>query len=121
VYAEFDRLHAGRPVPEPEVPDDLLAGLRAGDAERLGGALSNDLQAAALSFRPDLGELLAAGRIASAHGVLVSGSGPTTVFLCDSPEHAQRVEQALQFDHGADPAIVVKGPVHGARVIGAHR
>ena len=121
VYAEFDRLHAGRVVPEPEVPDDLLAGLRAGDAERLGAALENDLQPAALSFRPDLVELLAAGRIASAHGALVSGSGPTTVFLCESPAHAQRVDQALQYDHGTEPALVVKGPVHGARVTGAHR
>lgn len=121
VYGEFDRLNADRPVPAPEVPDELLAGLRGGDAERLGAALENDLQAAALSFRPDLGSLLAAGRIASAHGALVSGSGPTTVFLCDSPTHAQRVDQALQADHGTEPALVVKGPVHGARVVGGHR
>ncbi len=109
------------PCPSPEVPDELLAGLRAGDAERLGAALENDLQPAALSFRPDLADLLAAGRLASAHGALVSGSGPTTVFLCESPAHAQQVDQALQYDHGTEPAIVVKGPVHGARVAGAHR
>jgi 4-diphosphocytidyl-2-C-methyl-D-erythritol kinase len=121
IYSEFDRLNEGRRVPEPEVPDELLAGLRAGDTERLGAVLENDLQAAALSVRPDLGELLAAGRIASAHGALVSGSGPTTVFLCESPAHAQRVDQALQYDYGIEPAIVVKGPVHGARVTGAHR
>lgn len=121
VYGEFDRLSAGRQVPEPEVPDELLAGLRAGDAERLGAALENDLEPASLSLRPDLGALLAAGRIASAHGALVSGSGPTTVFLCDSPTHAQRVDQLLQQDHGTDPALVVKGPVHGARVVGGHR
>ena len=121
VYGEFDRLHAGRPVPDPGVPDELLAGLRAGDAARLGAALANDLQPAALSFRPDLSELLAAGRIASAHGALVSGSGPTTVFLCDSPTHAQRVDQQLQQHHGTDPALVIKGPVPGARAIGGHR
>ena len=121
VYGEFDRLHAGLAVPEPEVPDDLLAGLRAGDAEQLGAALENDLQRAALSLRPDLADLLAAGRLASAHGALVSGSGPTTVFLCDGPEHAQAVDRSLQLDHGTDPAIVVKGPVHGARVVGARR
>jgi 4-diphosphocytidyl-2-C-methyl-D-erythritol kinase len=121
VYREFDRLHADRQVPEPEVPDELLAGLRAGSAEQLGAALHNDLQRPALSLRPDLADLLAAGRIASAHGAIVSGSGPTTAFLCDSPIHAQRVDQALQADHGTDPAVVVKGPVHGARVVGAHR
>jgi 4-diphosphocytidyl-2-C-methyl-D-erythritol kinase len=121
VYGEFDRLHAERRVPEPEVPDELLAGLRAGDPARLGAALENDLQPAALSFRPDLAELLTAGRVASAHGALVSGSGPTAVFLCDGPGHAQQVDQALQDDLGTEPAIVVKGPVHGARVVGAHR
>jgi 4-diphosphocytidyl-2-C-methyl-D-erythritol kinase len=121
VYREFDRLNAGRSVSEPEVPDELLAGLRAGDAEQLGAALENDLQPAALSFRPDLADLLAAGRMASAHGALVSGSGPTTAFLCDSPVHAQRVDQSLQLDYGTEPAVVVKGPVHGARVVGAHR
>ena len=121
VYGEFDRLNAGRRVPEPEIPDELLAGLRAGDAEKLGASLDNDLEPAALSLRPDLGELLHAGRRASAHGALVSGSGPTTVFLCESPAHAQQVDQALQHDHGTEPALVVKGPVHGARVVGGHR
>jgi 4-diphosphocytidyl-2-C-methyl-D-erythritol kinase len=121
VYAEFDRLHAGRPVRAPEIPDDLLTALRAGDPEQLGAALENDLQPAALSLRPDLVELIAAGRIASACGALVSGSGPTVAFLCESPSHAQNVDQSLQYDHGTEPAIVVKGPVPGARVVGAHR
>jgi 4-diphosphocytidyl-2-C-methyl-D-erythritol kinase len=123
VYAEFDRLNDefGLRVPEPDVPDELLAALRAGDAELLGATLENDLEPAALSFRPDLGELLTVGRLASAHGALVSGSGPTTVFLCESPAHAQGVDEALQSEHGTEPALVVKGPVHGARVVGAHR
>jgi len=124
VYAELDRLRAeGRVADgeEPSSPDPVIAALRSGPVPALGAALSNDLQPAALSFRPDLGELLAAGRRASAHGALISGSGPTTAFLCESPAHAQRVDQALQYDHGAEPAIVVKGPVHGARVVGGHR
>ena len=121
VYGEHDRLNAGRRVREPEIPDELLAGLRAGDAEKLGAALENDLQPAALSLRPELDELLAAGRMASAHGALVSGSGPTTVFLCDSPTHAQRVDQGLQYELATEPALIVKGPVHGARVVGGHR
>jgi 4-diphosphocytidyl-2-C-methyl-D-erythritol kinase len=121
VYGEFDRLGAGRGIPGPEIPDELLAGLRAGDAEKVGAALGNDLQPAALSLRPDLAELLAGGRRAGARGSLVSGSGPTTVFLCDTPGHAQRVDQGLQHDHGTEPALIVKGPVHGARVVGSHR
>ena len=121
VYREFDRLTASRPVQEPEIPDELLAGLRAGDPERLGTALENDLQPAALSFRPDLAELLAAGRTASAHGALVSGSGPTTVFLCDSPGHAAQVDEGLQHALGTAPAIIAKGPVPGARLVGGRR
>ncbi|CAA9373198.1 MAG: 4-diphosphocytidyl-2-C-methyl-D-erythritol kinase [uncultured Nocardioidaceae bacterium] len=121
VYGEHDRLSAGRRIAEPEIPDELLAGLRAGDAEKLGAALEDDLQPAALSLRPELEELLAAGRMASAHGALVSGSGPTTVFLCDSPTHAQRVDQGLQYELATEPGLIVKGPVHGARVVGGHR
>lgn len=121
VYAEFDRLHEGLPVHEPEVADELLAALRAGDPGRLGAALSNDLQPASLSFRPDLEELLRAGVENSACGALVSGSGPTTVFLCDTPDHAEEVAHVLQHDRGAVSPIIVKGPAHGARVTGGHR
>lgn len=121
IYAEFDRLHDGRPVPEPEVADELLAALRAGDASRLGPALSNDLQPAALSFRPDLSQVLRCGLESGAHGALVSGSGPTTVFLCGTAEQADQVDRFLQHGAGTGPAIIVKGPAHGARVTGSHR
>jgi 4-diphosphocytidyl-2-C-methyl-D-erythritol kinase len=119
VYAEFDRLQAGRAVPDPEIPDELLAALRAGSPDRLGAALGNDLQEAALSFRPDLADLLVAGRAASACGALVSGSGPTTVFVCESAAHATDVAATLQETCDVT-ALVTHGPVHGARVIGGH-
>jgi 4-diphosphocytidyl-2-C-methyl-D-erythritol kinase len=121
VYAEFDRLHERHAVAEPEVATELLAALAAGDPERLGAALSNDLQPAALSFRPDLAELLAAARSSAAHGALVSGSGPTTVFLCGSAEHADEVDQLLQQDRDTEPALIVRGPVAGARLSGGAR
>ena len=121
VFKEFDRLHADDPAPEPEVPDELLAALRAGDATRLGAALVNDLEPAAVSLRPDLLPVLQAGREGTALGALVSGSGPTTVFLCDGPVHAEEVDRTLRTEQGAGPGLVVKGPVHGARVVGGHR
>ena len=121
IYAEFDRLHDGRPVPEPEVADELLAALRAGDAARLGPALSNDLQPAALSFRPELSQVLRCGLESGAHGALVSGSGPTTAFLCGTAQQADEVDRFLQHGAGTGPAIIVKGPAHGARVTGSHR
>jgi len=121
VYKEFDRLHGDEPASEPEVAHELLAALRAGDAARLGAALRNDLEPAAVSLRPDLLHLLRAGRQGSALGALVSGSGPTTVFLCDGPVHAEEVDRTLQQEQGTAPGLVVKGPVPGARVVGGHR
>jgi 4-diphosphocytidyl-2-C-methyl-D-erythritol kinase len=48
--------------------------------------LSNDLQAASLSLRPALAEVLAAGMEYGALGGIVSGSGPTTAFLVENNE-----------------------------------
>lgn len=126
VYAELDRLRAGRSARPPEVPDALLAALRAGDIEGLGRALSNDLAPAAVSLRPSLAPLLRAGSECSAHGALVSGSGPTTLFLCESPDHAEQVGEALAAVAGRNglelaPPVVARGPVHGARVTAVHR
>jgi 4-diphosphocytidyl-2-C-methyl-D-erythritol kinase len=128
VYGEFDRQQGQRsrcPVPDPEVPDELLSALAAGDPARLGAALTNDLQPAALSLRPDLDELLRAGLDCSALGALVSGSGPTTAFLCSTPGHAEQLSQALDViatrtRHAVGAPLVVKGPVPGARVTGVH-
>ena len=115
VYAEFDRLHASTRTPEPEVPTALMAALRAGDVELLGRELSNDLQAASFSLRPQLEDLLALGVQGSAHGALVSGSGPTCLFLAESEAHATQVRGWLA---ESVPAILyAPGPVPGARVI----
>jgi 4-diphosphocytidyl-2-C-methyl-D-erythritol kinase len=123
VFAELDRLAAAGDAAfptEPEIDDELLAALRAGDPRRLGAALSNDLERAALSLRPDLAERLRVGREAGALGSLVSGSGPTTLFLCEGPEQAGAVDAYLQQECGTVPGLVVTGPVHGARVTGSH-
>jgi len=115
VYREFDRLHDGSPVAEPEVPNDLMAALRSGDVELLGKALTNDLQPAAFGLRPELEELLALGIQGSAHGALVSGSGPTCLFLAESEIHATQVRDWLS---SSVPTIVyAPGPVPGARVM----
>ena len=97
VFAEFDRLNEDVLVPEPAVPDALLAALRAGDAEALGLALSNDLTEAALSLRPELEDTLAIGLEAGALGAILSGSGPTALFLAGEraaqPGHRLRPHQ----------------------------
>jgi 4-diphosphocytidyl-2-C-methyl-D-erythritol kinase len=73
VYAELDRLGGGRERLDP----DFLRELAADGPARLGAALENDLEPAALSLRPDLAETLARLRAAGALGAAVSGSGPT--------------------------------------------
>ncbi|MBI1377267.1 MAG: 4-(cytidine 5'-diphospho)-2-C-methyl-D-erythritol kinase [Frankiales bacterium] len=117
VYQEFDRLHAGRPVPEPEVPDALMAALRAGDAEALGRALHNDLQGAAVSLRPHLAQVLSMGEEYGALGGVVSGSGPTVALLARDDEHA--VDLAVAFTATGMCRTVKRavGPVAGARVV----
>jgi 4-diphosphocytidyl-2-C-methyl-D-erythritol kinase len=116
VYREFDALHADSGVGVPELPDELMAALRGHDVARLGAALSNDLQAAALALRPELAAVLDLGRLASAHGALVSGSGPSCLFLCEDRAHAVRVAVQLTRE-GAGPVSYAPGPVPGARVV----
>jgi 4-diphosphocytidyl-2-C-methyl-D-erythritol kinase len=118
VYAECDRLRGGTPVPEPRVADALMAALRTGDADALGAALHNDLQAAACSLRPSLRETLETGTQAGALGSLVSGSGPSVVFLARSPEHAIDIAVALSATGTCRSVRRAHGPVAGARVVG---
>ena len=118
VYAECDLLRGGTPVPEPRVADALMAALRTGDADALGAALHNDLQAAACSLRPSLRETLETGTQAGALGSLVSGSGPSVVFLARSPEHAIDIAVALSATGTCRSVRRAHGPVAGARVVG---
>lgn len=103
-------------IPEPGVHQDLMATLRSGDAGRIGPALYNDLQAAAIELLPEIGELLEAGRAAGAAGALVSGSGPTTVFLVDGPVSAGEVEERLRSSGLCRVVRRARGPVPGAQV-----
>jgi 4-diphosphocytidyl-2-C-methyl-D-erythritol kinase len=118
VYAEFDRLRAAATVPSVEPSADaVLAALRSGDPGALGRVLANDLQSAALALRPSLARTLDAGHDLGALGALVSGSGPTCVFLAEDEDGATRLAAALA---GAGVCRAVRrafGPVPGARVV----
>ncbi|MYR12820.1 4-(cytidine 5'-diphospho)-2-C-methyl-D-erythritol kinase, partial [Streptomyces sp. SID724] len=103
--------------PEPTASPALLAALRSGDPGALAGALSNDLQPAALSLRPSLAETLAAGTEAGAPAALVSGSGPTTAFLVPDAETAEKVAAALLTSGTCRNARVAASPAPGAHVI----
>ncbi len=96
VFAELDRLrHGVQGVPDVADPDRLLSALGAGDLAEVAGCLSNDLQPAALSLAPSLAATLDAGRGAGALAALVSGSGPTCVFLAADAAHATAIAQHL--------------------------
>jgi len=132
VYGALDRLralpapgdppHAGtaRPPipPSPELNTQLMAALRAGDPRRLGGSLSNDLQAPAISMFPALRKTLAAGREFGALGALVSGSGPTCFFLARGASHATDLAVALSGAGVCRSVARATGPAPGAAVIG---
>ncbi|WP_326697967.1 4-(cytidine 5'-diphospho)-2-C-methyl-D-erythritol kinase [Streptomyces sp. NBC_01754] len=117
VYGEFDRLTSGTRVPEPVAPPALLAALRKGDTAALADALGNDLQAAALSLRPSLGDTLAAGTAAGALAALVSGSGPTTAFLAADAEAAREIAEALSASGTCRSTRVAVSPALGATVL----
>ena len=118
VYAECDRLRAGRAGSEPRVADDLMAALRAGDADALGAALHNDLQEAACTLRPALRQTLETGEEAGALGSMVSGSGPSVVFLARGREHAIDIAVALSATGTCRSVRRAYGPVAGARLVG---
>jgi 4-diphosphocytidyl-2-C-methyl-D-erythritol kinase len=117
VFAEFDRLNDGSDLPQPEAPEDLLAALRAGDAAELGATLSNDLTDAALSLRPELRGTLDMGLEAEALGAVVSGSGPTCLFLAEDEAHSLDIAIALAGANVCADVIQARGPVAGARLI----
>jgi 4-diphosphocytidyl-2-C-methyl-D-erythritol kinase len=113
VYAEYDRLGLGE---DQVVPQQLLDALAGGSPTELAASLGNDLEAAALSLRPDLGAARDAGLAAGALAMLLSGSGPTWLALCRDHEHAHRVRESL-VDAGWAAALAVPGPVAGAHVV----
>lgn len=117
VFAECDRLREGTDVPEPVCTPALMAALRTGDPRELAPQLTNDLQPAALSLRPELGETLDAGMEYGALGGIVSGSGPTVAFLVEDSEAGIDLAVALTASGVVRDVRRASGPVHGAHVI----
>lgn len=117
VFAEFDRLQGTRRRSTPQPSTELMAALRQGDPVALGAALNNDLQAAAISLRPALADVLEVGRSAGALGSIISGSGPTCAFLASTSEQAIDLAVALSASGLVAEVKRAKGPVHGAQVL----
>ena len=118
VYAEYDRLHAPDGDARASIPPDgVVAAIRAGDVVALGMALSNDLQPAALSLRPQLARVIDAGRELGAVGGVVSGSGPTVALLARSSAESVRIASALAGLGVCRTVRRASGGVAGARVV----
>lgn len=120
VFRQLDRHRAEHSIDietvpiEPTVDSVLLQALRSGDALALGEYLRNDLQAAALQLKPQLGDVLEFGETHGAIAGLVSGSGPTIALLAADAEAAAAIERAFTDD--GQRALTVTAPAPGARV-----
>ncbi len=94
VYREADRLGLARPADELA---SLRAELRAAlPANLLARLIGNDLQAAATSLAPGIGEALSAASGAGADHVLVCGSGPTVIGIFQGQEGLARARAAAR-------------------------
>ena len=133
VYARFDEVIADAQACEPTIDDAVLAALRTDDAKALAPLLRNDLQQAALAMRPELTEVLEEGLRSGALAGIVSGSGPTCVFLAEDLVKAKvlRVAMLMRRSRAMEepglahlpppgypglPALEATGPASGARL-----
>ncbi len=115
VYRHFDAMRPDAPL-EPASAEPLLAALATGEPLRLARALHNDLQEPAIDLRPELGDLIALGESEGALRGMVSGSGPTVVFLCESADGARATALGLA-GAGHGTVLSATGPVAGAHVL----
>lgn len=115
VYRHYDRLFPGA-GPDPKGAEAVLVALATRDPAVLAGALHNDLQAAALDLRPDLARLIELGEVAGALRGIVSGSGPTCVFLVADGDGARHLAADLR-GAGHDVALAAPAPVSGATLV----
>jgi 4-diphosphocytidyl-2-C-methyl-D-erythritol kinase len=109
VFDEADRLGLGR-------EESTLAGIAAELRAAAGAGASplayaellvNDLEPAARSLRPDIGDALDALHRAGAPAVFLSGSGPTCVGLFPALGDAERAASSLDRD---DAIVTLAGP-----------
>jgi 4-diphosphocytidyl-2-C-methyl-D-erythritol kinase len=91
VYNEADRIESTRDKLDP----DGLRALAAGPLAALAAGVENDLEPAARSLRPEIGEPVDQLRAAGALAAAVSGSGPTAFGIFSGPAVAERAAAAI--------------------------
>lgn len=117
VFRELDDMREQGTAPGPRMETEVLSkALLSGNPREVAGALHNDLEVPARHLRPDVEAMRRAGLDAGALMGMVSGSGPTVAFLCESELHARDVLDDLLAD-GAYSGTVARGPAKGAHLI----
>lgn len=111
--------HAERRRLDPvQVPPSFFESLLSGEAFELGQSLRNQLEAGSFRLRPQLEETIdrviggGGGPVVSG---IVSGSGPTLAFLCETAEGADATAEMLR--GWGRTALRAHGPVRGAHVV----
>jgi len=102
VFAEADRLGLGRPAEELDALAGRLRAVAGAGASPLSypELLVNDLEPAALSLRPAIGDALESLRAAGASPALMTGSGPTAFGVFEDLASARAATAELDRDDG---------------------
>lgn len=118
IYQELDamREEAGLTAEEPELDADLVRAVCTADAEMVATLMTNELQAPAVRKIPSLDRMMDAGLLEGAMQGMVSGSGPTVVFLTRDAAAAGQLTTSLE-ERTDVWAIPVTGPAPGARLL----
>ncbi|WP_411709529.1 4-(cytidine 5'-diphospho)-2-C-methyl-D-erythritol kinase [Corynebacterium sp. LaCa116] len=118
VFRKLDELRAAGRGSSPHLDTEAVGkALVSGSPHELAAAMHNDLQAAALSLRPDLRKVLDTGEAAGALKGMVSGSGPTCAFLCEDADTAHEVVAQVCADNRGTRGLVTTGPASGAALV----
>jgi 4-diphosphocytidyl-2-C-methyl-D-erythritol kinase len=109
VFEESDRLGLGRSAGELDEIEAALGEAAGAGASPLAYAdlLVNDLEPAALALRPEIEDALDSLRGAGAGQVMLSGTGPTAVGVCEDIVAAERV--AARLDREVDAIVCEAG------------
>jgi 4-diphosphocytidyl-2-C-methyl-D-erythritol kinase len=107
VYREADRMGL------PRSADDLLSLRHKLTMSFSPELVVNDLEPAALSLAPVIGETLQAALGAGADDAIVCGSGPTVIGLFWGSDASSRAREAAQRLVAEHPAAVSADPVRG--------
>ena len=120
VFQTLDELRREGHLPDgparPEVNEAVLRALTAADPLELATAMDNDLQTPAVVLFPELSDVLDLGLDEGALRGMVSGSGPTLLFVAQDEASALRLASAIEERTGVR-APPVHAPVPGAHVL----